>query len=203
MSPLYHIVRVLPSCPRQLDRGPLDGSVPSGLPDPIKTIKSKAEKATRGLSAPFLYSLIFARSPTDAKRLRRTRCGRCLRCASRYALRCEVWLLGQYVMESCMPCKMSCVFVAQLALVSAVLLESFVQVVLITWSPLASNSALSIYIARSSDSTKLLLSLNYVLRHCIQYVIVVTVSGALFICQSNHHLVDWRDFRNHAIAGTL
>ncbi len=95
-----------------------------------------------------------------------------------------------------MPCKMSCTSSRLSSPLSLCGLLGFVQVVLSQHGHRAANSRLSRCSCSSSDSTKLLLLLNPVLRHCVQYTssVALTVFRRLLLCPINHHLVDWRDF---------
>ncbi len=98
--PLYHIVRSL-LLSRQLTVL-LIGVWFRRFADQRQS-QSKA-KCTRGARPCLFFVFDFARSPTDAKPPDALPCGRCLQCASRYALRCESTTAG-HPRRSCMPCK--------------------------------------------------------------------------------------------------
>ncbi len=137
MSPLYHIVRVLPSCPQRPRGPPWTISVPSVCRPYQRQSKSKAKCAR--CSAPFSLSLILPRSPTDAKP--QTRAGVARRCASR---RCESTTAGHpRVGLACLADVMH-IFTAQLAfsLRSPWLRPSRS---LITWSPFAITLGCPVY----------------------------------------------------------
>ncbi len=171
MSPLYHIVRfrwaVLPAWPRA------SGSVPFvGL-----AILSKTIAALRCSALPFLLSLIFARSPTDAKPPGDLAgVARGVRRATR-----PLWVYNcgpSRVGLACLAGDVMHVFTAQLALVSAVSLLLLSRP-LATWSPLAITlgclKALLLLVLRLDKAS----CLNPVLRHCANTSSVAWRSQAL------------------------
>ncbi len=114
MSPLYHIVRVLPSCPLNLTAGLW--TVPfRRLPTLSRTIKSKA-KYFRSAQPCFLCALILPDVDLDAKPLQtRTLAGVARRVCVALRARCESATAGPSSCRSFCALQMSCVFAAQLA----------------------------------------------------------------------------------------
>ncbi len=142
-----------------------------GLPTLSKT-NQKQLNALRCFSAlPFLLSLIFARSPTDAKPSpgRALPCGRCLQVRRRYALRCESTTAGHpsrvVVLHACKSHARLHGLLARLFNLCG-LLRLRPSRPLATWSPLCNNSRLSCCSCSSSDSRQSF-SLTSSTLHCV------------------------------------
>ncbi len=122
----------------QLDRGPLDGSVPSVCRPYQRQSKSKA-KCTRGARPCLSLSLILPGRRQDAKPPDALPCGRCPQevTVAFYALRCESTTAGHPRCGVLHALQMSCTSSRlNSPLVSAVSLASSSRP-LATWSPLA------------------------------------------------------------------
>ncbi len=133
---LYYIIPYrlgLPNCPASSPRAS-GRSVPSVCRPYQRQSKARLQIHSRCSALPFLVFEIFARWTLNLQ----THCaaGVARGCASRYALRCRIQR-GPSSCKSCMPCKMSYVFTAQLL---SLLLLGYVRVVSLGFMVTACNS---------------------------------------------------------------